>query len=392
MAALSNLKILDFCTLLPGPYATMVMSDLGADVIHIESPDRPDLTRISPPFKDGVGTAHGTLNRNKRSLSLDLKHPEARGIIGSLVKTYDIVIEQFRPGVMGKFDLDYKSLSAINESIIYCSLTGYGQTGPYRDRAGHDINYLSIGGVNGHSGRAGEKTPLMGVQIADLAGGAMQSVIAILAAVNQRHVSGAGQSIDVSMTDGVFALNSLAGAAYLAGDQLARPESNPLNGGSFYDYYETSDGRYLSVGSLEPKFLTGLAEILKEPKLLQLGLRHKPSKQKELKAILTDIFLSRPLSAWQKIFQDADVCIEPVLTFEEACEHPQLVARKMITSIKSIEGYQQNQIASAFRLSESLPTYKHSGAALGQHNEQILQGLNYGPARVNQLLSSGVFG
>ena len=392
MSALSNLKILDFCTLLPGPYATMVMSDLGANVIHIESPSRPDLARISPPFRDGVGTAHSTLNRNKRSMSLDLKHPEAIGIVRSLIKSYDIVIEQFRPGVMDRFGLDYKSLSAINESIIYCSLTGYGQTGPYSDRAGHDINYLSIAGVNGHSGKKDEKPPLMGVQIADLAGGAMHSVIAILAAVNQRHLTGAGQSIDVSMTDGAFALNALAGAAYLAGGQIARPDSNPLNGGSFYDYYQTSDGRYLSVGSLEPKFLKGLAEILEEPNILQLGVQHKPDEQKALKALLTDIFSSKPLSVWQKIFRDEDVCIEPVLTFEEACEHPQMVARKMVTSIKSIDGDEQNQIASPFRLSESLPAYKHCGASLGYHNEQILRELNYRPEHLNRLLSCGVFG
>ena len=392
MSALSNLKILDFCTLLPGPYATMILSDLGADVIHIESPSRPDLARTSPPFKDGVATAHSTLNRNKRSLSLDLKHPEAIGIVKSLVKTYDIIIEQFRPSVMERLGLGYDSLSVTNEKIIYCSLTGYGQTGPYRDRAGHDINYLSIAGVNGHSGKQGEKTPLMGVQIADLAGGALHSVIAILAAVNQRNVMGIGQFLDVSMTDGVFALNSLAGAAYLAGEQLARPESNPLNGGSFYDYYETKDGRYLSVGSLEPKFLIGLARILEEPKIQQLGMQHTLAEQKMMKAILTDTFLSKTLSEWQGIFEDEDVCVEPVLLFEEACEHPQLLARKMVTSIDTIEGCQQNQIASAFHLSQSPPTYKHGGVPLGHNNEQILQELNYDPKQIGELVSSGVFG
>ena len=394
MSALSNLKILDFSTLLPGPYATMVMTDLGADVIHIESPSRPDLTRVAGPFKDGVATAHSMLNRNKRSISLDLKHPEAVEIVKSLIAKhdFDILVEQFRPGVMEKLGLHYGCLKKLNERLIYCSLTGYGQTGPFSDRAGHDINYLSIAGVNGHSGRLGERTPIMGVQIADLAGGAMHSIISILAAVNHRHLTGKGQYIDVSMTDGVFALNSLSGSAYLAGNQLARPESNPLNGGSFYDYYATSDDRYLSVGSLEPKFLSGLSRILKEPRLEQLGLQHKPAQQSELRTLLSSIISEKTLEEWREIFAEEDVCVEPVLNFEEACMHPQLVSRGMVTEIESLEGHQQNQISSAFRLSASPPQYAFSGAPLGFHNRQVLEELGIDEKRINDLLECGAFG
>ena len=153
MRALQNLKILDFTTLVPGPFATMMLADMGADVLRIESPTRPDMVRAMGPYADGTSTGHATLNRNKRSIGLNLKTPEAVAIVTQLVAQYDIVIEQFRPGVMARFGLSYEQLSEINPRIIYCSITGYGQTGPYRDRAGHDNNYLSLSGLNGYSGR-----------------------------------------------------------------------------------------------------------------------------------------------------------------------------------------------------------------------------------------------
>ena len=167
MRALQNLKILDFSTLVPGPFATMMLADMGADVLRIESPTRPDMVRAMGPYADDTSTGHATLNRNKRSIGLNLKTPEAVAIVKQLVAQYDIVIEQFRPGVMARFGLSYQQLAEINPSIIYCSITGYGQTGPYRDRAGHDNNYLSLAGLNGYSGRQGEHTPIMGMPIGD---------------------------------------------------------------------------------------------------------------------------------------------------------------------------------------------------------------------------------
>jgi crotonobetainyl-CoA:carnitine CoA-transferase CaiB-like acyl-CoA transferase len=166
-------------------------------------------------------------------MTLDLKIPDAIALVKRLVLDYDIVIEQFRPGVMDKLGLSYAILKDINPRLIYCSLTGYGQTGPYRQRAGHDINYLSVAGINGYSGKRNAATPLMGIQVADLAGGSMQALVGILAAVNQRHVTGKGQTVDVSMTDGVFALNSLAGSGYLGAGVAPQPQSFELNGGSF---------------------------------------------------------------------------------------------------------------------------------------------------------------
>ena len=216
MSALKNLKVLDLSTLLPGPFATMMLADMGADVLRIESPTRPDLSRELPPFLGGVSTKHATLNRNKRAITLDLKNPHAIALVERMVADYDILVEQFRPGVMDRLGLGYERLKELNPGLIYCSITGYGQTGPYRDRAGHDNNYLSIAGVNGYSGREGERTPIMGTQVADIACGSLHGVVGILAAVNHRHVTGEGQYVDISMTDAAFSMNVMYGTDYLA--------------------------------------------------------------------------------------------------------------------------------------------------------------------------------
>jgi alpha-methylacyl-CoA racemase len=215
---LKGLKIIDFTTLLPGPYATMVLADLGADVLRVVSGSRPDLTEFMPPCIAGtnLSCAASTLGRGKRSLALNLKDPRAGAIVLKLIKTHDILIEQFRPGVMARLGLDYETLKAVNPSLIYCSLTGYGQTGPLKNRAGHDINYLARSGIMAYSGRKATGPTLTGIQIADVASGSNNTVIGILAAVVHRLRTGEGQHIDVSMTDGVIAFNAIAGAAFLA--------------------------------------------------------------------------------------------------------------------------------------------------------------------------------
>ena len=270
--ALKGLKILDFSTLLPGPFATLYLADMGAEVVHIESPTRPDLVRLMPPFAHGQATTHNYLNRNKHSVALDLKNPEHIEQIKFRIADYDIVVEQFRPGVMQRLGLDYPTLSALNPRLIYCSITGYGQTGPYKDRAGHDINYLALSGIAGHSGRIESGPPAMGIQIADVAGGSMHALVAILAAVIERQSSGQGQYIDISMTDCAATLNNMAASASLAGNQHQQIESGYLNGGTFYDYYQTQDDRYLSIGSLEPQFMQGLAQLLDLPIILEKEL------------------------------------------------------------------------------------------------------------------------
>ena len=392
MRALENLKILDFTTLVPGPFATMMLADMGADVLRIESPTRPDMLRSMPPFADGQSTAHGTLNRNKRSIALDLKNPEAVAIAKRLVEDYDIVIEQFRPGVMQRLGLSYKQLLEINPKLIYCSVTGYGQTGPYRDRAGHDNNYLSISGLNGYSGRGGDRTPIMGMPVADIAGGSMHAVIGILAAVNQRHISGEGQQIDISMTDAMFSLNALFGSTYLGAGVEPTSGSMSLNGGSFYDYYRTSDNRYLSIGSLEPQFFQVLCETLEDDRLLALGNQQDPESQQALRAHLNEIIARKTLAQWREIFRDKEACVEPVLTFPEACEFQDAAQRAMIVDVKTPTGGSQRQVGSALKLSKSSPKYGTSGGAIGQHSLEILDELGFDSDAIAALQNSGAVG
>lgn len=389
MRALANLKILDFTTLVPGPFATMMLADMGAEVLRIESPTRPDLLRNMPPFADGQSTAHGTLNRNKRSIALDLKNPEAVAIAKRLVEDYDIVIEQFRPGVMQRLGLGYEQLHKINPKLIYCSVTGYGQTGPYRNRAGHDNNYLSISGLNGYSGRGSDRTPIMGMPVADIAGGSLHAVIGILAAVNQRHISGEGQQIDISMTDAMFSLNALFGSTYLSAGVEPTSGSMSLNGGSFYDYYQTSDNRYLSIGSLEPQFFQVLCQTLGDDELLTLANQQDSETQKALRAKLDTIIATKTLAQWREIFKDREACVEPVLTFAEACEYQDSAQREMIVDVKTPNGGSQRQVGSALKLSKSAPEYGVSGGAIGQHSSEILADLGFDKDAIATLRSSG---
>ena len=343
-APLANLKILDFSTLLPGPYATMMLADMGAEVLRIEAPDRVDLAKVMPPFDGKFSTTFSYLGRGKRTLQLNLKQPESVERVKQLVQDYDIVVEQFRPGVMDRLGIGYEVLKAINPKLIYCAITGYGQTGPYKDRAGHDINYLAISGVASHCGRADSGPPPMGIQIADVAGGSHHAVMGILAAVIKRQETGEGAFIDISMTDAAFALNAMAGAAALAGGQPQKPESGMLNGGTFYDYYQTRDGRWLSVGSLEPQFSSRLCDTLGLGEMKSHALSQKPEHQQELKAAIKQKIAERSLAEWREVFADVDACVEPVLTIEEAAEHPQLKARGMIVDRDRGDGRSQNQL------------------------------------------------
>ncbi len=367
-AALNGLKVLDFSTLLPGPFATMYLADLGAEVIHIESPTRPDLVRIMPPYANGQATSHSYLNRNKQSIALDLKDPKNIELIKQKISEFDIVIEQFRPNVMQRLGLDYHTLAEINPRLIYCSITGYGQTGSYKDRAGHDINYISLSGIAGHCGRKVSGPPPMGIQIADVAGGSMHAVIGILAAVVERQKSGLGQYIDISMTDCVVSMNNMAASASLAADQFQQPEHETLNGGTFYDYYETADARYLSVGSLEPQFMSGLAMTLELPILLEKGASFDLHDRQEVKDAIASKIKTKTLKEWQHIFAQLDVCVEPVLKLEEALDSELARERDWVVDVPLKAGSLKTepQLAFPIKFSRSKAEYKFVGQTLGE--------------------------
>ncbi len=389
---LSSLRVLDFTTLLPGPFATMLLADLGADVVRVEAPDRPDLVRFLPPFNGDVSAWHGLLNRNKRSILLDLKQPGAAEVIQRLVQRYDIVVEQFRPGVMDRLGVGYGALRAVNPRLIYCAITGYGQTGPYRDRAGHDLNYLALSGILSHTGRADSGPPGLGVQIADIGGGAFGAITGILAAVIQRQLTGEGQMVDVSMFDLALAWNGLAAAEYLASGENPGYESGLLNGGTLYDTYCTSDGRYLAVASLEDKFWRGFCQAIERPDLAERGIFGPAAGQPGLKEEIAATIAQRSLADWMAIFTPLDVCVEPVLTVEEALAHPQTAARGLLVETPRGDGTIQRQIGHPLRFSASRPFYRCVGPRPGEHTVEVLAEAGYSRDEIVALNASGAFG
>ncbi|RMA80981.1 CaiB/BaiF CoA transferase family protein [Umboniibacter marinipuniceus] len=383
---LAGLKVIDFTTLLPGPYATHLLADMGAEVIRVESISRPDLLKMVQPLVDGQSAAHLSINRNKQSVALDLKHEVGQRIAQALIATADIVIEGFRPGVMARLNLDYGALSSSQPELIYCSITGYGQTGGLAQRAGHDINYLARSGLASYSGKAEHGPSLSGFQIADIAGGSQQAVMAVCAAVIERFRTGQGQYLDISMLDAALALNTMTGASYLAGGACPQLGSELLAGGSLYDYYQTADERYLSIGSLEPQFLAqlltalGLSSYLANP--TELG-----KKLVELKADITRVIRSESLTHWSACFAELDCCVEPVMSLEEVMAEDWVAERGMRVEAKLPSGETITQLRSS--LPFAVDKYE-SGSELGAHTEQLLKALGYVPSEVEKLRELGV--
>jgi alpha-methylacyl-CoA racemase len=390
---LASLKILDFSTLLPGPFASLLLADMGAQVLRVESPGRVDLTRVLPPHVDGTSASHAYLNRNKESICLNLKVPEALEVVRRLVMEYDVVLEQFRPGVMDKLGVGYAALKEVNPRLIYVSVTGYGQTGPYRDRAGHDINYLALSGLASYTGRRDSGPVPPGMQVADIAGGSMHAVAGLLAAVIHREHTGQGQHVDISMTDCVFSLNAMAGAACLAAGEEPALESTVLNGGSFYDYYQTRDGRWMAVGSLEPQFMKQLCQVLGCPELVAKGLSPLAADREQVKCTLTEAFAREDFAHWQDRFAAVDACVEPVLNLSEAVAHPQLRARGLVQSVR-MPGTDraQDQMACPIVFGSGLAAPRHIGKQPGEDTMGTLRELGLAVEEIEGLRAAGALG
>jgi crotonobetainyl-CoA:carnitine CoA-transferase CaiB-like acyl-CoA transferase len=388
---LAGLKVLDFSALLPGPFATLMLADLGADVLRVESPSRPDMVRLLPPIaSDGNSAAHGYLNRSKRSIGIDMKSPAGLDVVKRLVTDYDIVVEQFRPGVMDRLGVGYQALKAINPKIIYVSITGYGQTGPYKHRAGHDMNYLAIAGVLAYNGRKASGPAPMAVQVADIAGGSCHAVIGLLAAVIHRQATGIGQHVDISMTDAAFSLHALTAPAALNGGVQPNLESTQLNGGSFYDCYETADGRFFSVGGLEPQFFMQFCAALGRPELAPLGLNMlQPEVVTQLKLDIQIEMKKKTYAQWLSLFASLDSCTEPVLSFHESTEHPHIQARGLLVDVPMANGQTQRQLASPIKFSETKTHYAHTGVTLGEHTDVVMKAAGFSADEIAQAKRTG---
>ncbi len=329
--ALEGIRVLDLSRLLPGPFLTMVLADLGADVIKIEDPRVGDYLRAFPPHKGGVSGRYLAVNRGKRSITLDLKGA-GRDAFLRMVERADVVVDSFRPGVMAKLGLGWDVLSARNPRIILCSISGYGQTGPYVERAGHDLNYIALAGVLGMTGAAGAAPMMPGVQIADLAGGSLWSATAILAALVGRHRTGKGAHLDISMTEGALALLTAELGNLDCGAHPTRGTAT-LNGGmACYGVYAASDGRYLAVGALEPKFWIALNQAIgRAPNIAELA--GNLEQQGRTRAELAAIFATRTGAEWIAALAEHDCCVELVLEPDELAAHPLHRAREVFFSL-----------------------------------------------------------
>lgn len=389
--ALANLKILDFTTLLPGPYATLMLADMGAEVLKVSSRSKIDLVyEMGTKDKDiGLNANQLWLNRNKKTISLNLKNKEAIEIIKKLVKEYDILFEQFRPGVMKKLGLSYEELSRINPKLIYCSISSYGNSGSLMNTAGHDVNFMAKSGLLSIAGRKNSGPSLMSTQIADIAGGALHSIIGVLAAVNYRNITGKGQYIDISMLDTIIPMNTFEGADFLLNGTKKEREGFDLNGKGIYDIYETADKEYLTIGSLEPKFLKALATAIEMPELIDMGAT--PDDNGAIKARLTALIKSKPISYWEKKFNGIDACIEKVLDFDEAFNNEiQIKDRKMIVDVDA--GVKKiRQFAMPIKFSESEVSYKHAGREIGYDTKNILTKMGYNDDEIENFEKGGVF-
>ena len=387
--ALEGLRVLDLSRLLPGPFCSMLLADMGADVIKVEEPGQGDYIRWWPPMVGRNSGFHVVLNRNKRSLTLNLKLEAGRDVFKRLVRSSDVVLEGFRPGVMKKLGLDYEVLKSINPGIVYCAVTGYGAEGPRSLRAGHDVNYLALSGVLSHCGRDGAPT-LSGVQIADLGGGGLLAAFSIVTALLARERLGKGQFIDVSMTDGAFAWNCLRWGRYIADGETPSPGDDVLNHGiACYNVYETRDGRFMSLGALEPQFWRVFCATVGRPDWDRPDYFQPGPHQAALRAELAALFSERDQADWIARFADRDCCCEPILNFDEVENDPGMRSRGMIVDLvhETWGAYRQLGIAPKFSLTPG--TLRTHAPELGEHTESLLRELGYPDHEIDALKAGG---
>ena len=381
---LEGVRILDLTRLLPGNYCTLLLADLGADVVKVEQPGRGDYIRWTPPMVDGEGAIHRALNRGKRSVTVDLKHPDGPAVLSTLAASAEALVESFRPGVLDRLGVGYEALSRANERLVYCAISGYGQDGPYRDRAGHDINYTGLVGVLEATGVAGGPPVLPSVQVGDFAGG-MAAAIGMLAAVIEARGTGRGRFVDVSMTDVAASWTGVLMSWFHATGAPPERGRMPLGGGlACYRTYRAGDGRYVAVGALEPPFWRNLCERLGLPELVDAHL--DPARQEEAAERLAEVFETRPRDAWVADLADADTCVGPVNDIAEALRDPHVEARGLVAEVAGTPVGP----GPAVRVRGHAPEELRSAPGLGAHTSEVLEEAGIPPAEVAALRDRGV--
>lgn len=373
MQALSGIRVLDMSRLLPGPYCTMLLADFGAEVIKIEEPGKGDYSRSFPPFLKDFGYWHLQLNRNKQSVALDLKSAEGKNVFLELVKTADVVVESYRPGVLKKLGVDYEAAAKVNPKIIYCSLSGYGSKGPLAHKADHDLGYLSLAGVTAMSGEADGAPAIPGVLMADM-NAALSAGMSIMIALRHAALTGQGQEIDISLFNVAMTLMPGAASLFFGSGFVAERGNNWLTGAyANYNIYATADGRYVSVGCLEKKFWRSLCIALGRDELIDMidDEANHPYLKKQLAAI----FRQKTMREWEVYFTDKDACVTPVLNFKEAVESAQVQANEMVLEVQDEELGAYQQLGFAMKLSKTPARLTKRAPRLGEDTEKILEQL-----------------
>ncbi len=392
--ALGDVRVLDLSRLLPGGFCSLLLADLGADVVKVEDTGMGDYVRWAPPYygseeQQALGTRSAlylALNRGKRSIRIDLKNEAGRDAVLRLVKDYDVVLESYRPGVLDKLGCGYAAMRAVNPGIVYCSITGYGQTGPNTARAGHDMNYLGLIGLLGLTGEPGGRPVQSAGQIADLGGGALMAAFGIMAALREREGSREGQFVDVSMADGALSWLAMVAAAYLCDGRVPERGSEQLTG-KFVCYYpyEAADG-WVTMGALEPKFWANFCHNTGHPELVEKQFESPGSEAWET---IAAIFKSKTKDEWRAFNDEHDAMLEPVLDLDEALDSELVREREMVVEVEQPELGPVRLLGAPVKLSRTPAEPIRPAPALGEHSEAVLSEAGFGTDEIALLIESG---
>ena len=392
--ALSGVRVLDLTRLLPGGFASQLLADLGADVVKVEDTGMGDYIRWAPPYYgDDEHQALGTrsalylsLNRNKRSIRLDLKSDAGRETLLRLVEGYDVLLEGFRPGVMERLGVGYDVLAERNPGLVFCAITGYGQTGPNTRRAGHDMNYLALTGLLGLTGEAGGRPIQSAGQIADLGGGGLMAAFGVLAALRERDDSGKGQMVDVSMFDGAMSWLAMVAGQYLCDGRVPKRGEGQLTGAYVcYLPYEAADG-WITMGALEPQFWARFCQAVGRDDLISKQFERTGS---DAWREIADIFRSRTRAEWRRFNDEHDAMIEPVLDMDEALDSELVAAREMVVGWEQPELGEVRQLGPPVKLSRTPADVHRPAPAFGEHTREVLADGGFGEEEIDALIEAG---
>lgn len=386
---LAGVKVIDFTRLLPGPLATMFLADMGADVIKVEDPDNPDYVRDFEPRINGMSMFYLSLNRSKRSLAVNYLSTHGKQVIYDLVKGADVLVEQYRPGVMKEMGFGYEDLVAINPKLVYVSVTGYGQTSSMAMAAGHDLNYIAVGGALGITGSEDGSLTIPGFQLADIAGGSYMAMNAVLAALYQRERTGKGDWVDVAMTDAVAPFTTLQFAYYQGTKQVPAPSRFELSGSmANYNVYPCADGKFVALGSLEPKFWNRFCAKAGRQDWTERFL--SPDEIDKVKAELREFFLGKSRQEWLHFFSGEDICLTTVNSLADMETDKQLTERNMFLENEHPAVGKYKTINQPLKFKQTIFDNNWSAPDLGDDSASVLKELNYTSEAIQMLLDEGV--